>query len=130
MKATPRMPTVTLRMVAVVSLWNSGPLSPNRRFESVCATLVPCSALTRRTPESRMERINCITVKAIPAEAERSLGMKALICGAKLLNAFVRFAEARLQARCKGAPIMGQVATEGGGGGTIRVPSFRRVARV
>src|SRR6516162_3984434 len=77
-----------------------------------------------------MERTNCSTVKPTPAEAESSQGATALICGAKLLTTAVRSLDAKLHKLFNDAPMIGQVSTLAGGGGTVRVPSLTWAPRV
>src|SRR5580692_2943182 len=120
-KATPRIPVVTLRIVAPASASYSAPLLPKRWIANFLETRAPWPELERRNPATRIETKNCSTPKPTPAAAESSLLAVSLSCGARLRSAAGILLEAKLQRSLNGLPTMGQVAIVGGGGGIVRV---------
>src|SRR5580698_4217256 len=120
-KATPRMPVVTLRTVAPASTSYSAPLLPKRWIASFLETPALWVELARKNPAIRIETKNCTTPSPTPAAAVSSPLVAALSCGARLRSATRKLLEAELQRSLNGLPIIGQVAIVGGGGGIVRV---------
>src|SRR3974390_86319 len=71
------------------------------------------------------DKSNCSTVAPNPAVAESTPGTAALIWGAYSFSNSVMSREAISQALATGAPISGQVAMDGGGGGMIGPPALK-----
>src|SRR5580700_6194468 len=128
--ATPRIPLVTLRIVAPINCWNSAPEAPKRRLHKEEVTLYALSAFARRIPATTMERANCSTVRPNPLETESNPGTAALIYGARFLTTSLTFLDARLHALFNRAPMIGQFSIPAGGGGIVTVPSLKWDAAV